>query len=500
MKKEKLIDMDKFEQDILDKKNIEYFEQTYFLSKRNIRDICKRNNFILPISEKIFNPSEKETLISFLQENGKQAAAKEYGVSLAQIINWCKKNNITIEPYKGLKKTFNEEELIKIQSLYKFGYSLSNIGKIFKTTGAKIKRLLKEQNIEVSSIFDKWKTQQSNILQNIDLYIEENKNGLNLKEIAVKYDISYEVLKVSLQTKEYEVILHSYNKSKGELELKSFITSLGFTCTSIKRKHKDITFELDCFIPEKNFAIEYCGEYWHSSEIIDRKYHQKKLEWCLDQDIMLMTIFEHEWYTKSNLLQAMIRQRLGLIENRIFGRKTHCVILPQIEAKYFHDANHINGGLSTSCLDIGLIHNGEIYCVASFAKSRFDKTVEYELLRFSTKKNYIVIGGFSKLFKEFKKLLNPVSVLSYCDLRFGLGLVYEKSDFMKVGQTPPNYWYYYKKSGRTGRLESRIKYQKHRLKFFSSYDSTKTEYDIMKENGFLRIFDCGNYKYKWERN
>ena len=85
--------------------------------------------------------------------------------------------------------------------------------------------------------------------------------------------------------------------------------------------------------------------------------------------------------------------------------------------------------------------------------------------------------------------------MSYCDLRFGHGNVYKKSGFELETITAPNYWYYYKKDGRYGRFESRIKYQKHKLKHLSNYCDEKTEYDIMQENGFLRVYDSGNKKY-----
>jgi hypothetical protein len=47
----------------------------------------------------------------------------------------------------------------------------------------------------------------------------------------------------------------------------------------------------------------------------------------------------------------------------------------------------------------------------------------------STKKYTIVVGGFSKLFNFFIKNYDLDSCLTYADLRFGEGKVYEKSGF-----------------------------------------------------------------------
>lgn len=125
----------------------------------------------------------------------------------------------------------------------------------------------------------------------------------------------------------------------------------------------------------------------------------------------------------------------------------------------------------------------------SFSKSRFDKKYQFELTRFSNILDYIVIGGFSKLLSFFRKNYSSESLLSYADLRFSDGKTYHKF-FEYVGITPPNYFYF-----KNGLLESRIKYQKHKLIKMQSYDDEKTERTIMYEEGYYRIYDCGNLKF-----
>jgi hypothetical protein len=65
----------------------------------------------------------------------------------------------------------------------------------------------------------------------------------------------------------------------------------------------------------------------------------------------------------------------------------------------------------------------------------------------------------------------------------------------RLKDAPPNYWYF--RRG-TNVLESRMKYQKHRLKKFESFDENKTEWDIMLDEGFDRVWDCGNAVYVLE--
>jgi len=76
------------------------------------------------------------------------------------------------------------------------------------------------------------------------------------------------------------------------------------------------------------------------------------------------------------------------------------------------------------------------------------------------------------------------------------GKLYEKLRFRLDHKSRPDYWYWnYKKSGFM--LESRIKYQKHKLKtVLEKFNPAKSEVENMKDNGFYQIFDCGNFVFK----
>lgn len=500
-KKESLIEMSKF---IIDATSGNYtigeLAKKYNLSSRNVNKVCARNKIKLILKSSIFDPDNKEEFLEYLLSNGKTKTSKKYNVTLATISGWCKRNNVQIPKYLGIRKTKVDEKILDINNLYTNGYTQSFIGKLYGTTGAKIKRLLKEHGVELKTKFDIWKDERIEVEKNLSKYVEQNRSGLNLIEISNNNNVSYEVLKNVFKINNIDIIIHSYNKSKGELEVKKFIESLGISCESIKKTHNNIQYEIDCFASSANFGIEYCGEYWHSRNSgKPKKYHQDKMLWCAEQNIELMTIFEHEWLSKKSLIKSMIKSRLGICDVKLYARNTKCCVISKAQAKLFHDKNHINGGLTTSSIDFGLFHNNELISVASFSKSRFSKDAEYEILRFSTLQNYLVVGGFSKLFKNFTQVVNPSSVISFCDLRFGKGKVYAKSNFSLCGITPPNYWYYFKNNSIDGMFESRIKYQKHKLKHFSNYSDDKTEYDIMNENGYLQIFDCGNYKYIYKK-
>ncbi|HPM74230.1 MAG TPA: hypothetical protein PLA71_00745 [Saccharofermentans sp.] len=125
----------------------------------------------------------------------------------------------------------------------------------------------------------------------------------------------------------------------------------------------------------------------------------------------------------------------------------------------------------------------------TFGKSRYDKKIEWEMIRFCTVNNFNIIGICSKLLTYFEKHYSPSSIISYCDKRWSTGKTYENCGFKYSGESSPNYWY--NKKG--VRRISRMQYQKHMLKDkLEEFDPTLTEWENMQKNGFDRIWDCGN--------
>jgi hypothetical protein len=135
----------------------------------------------------------------------------------------------------------------------------------------------------------------------------------------------------------------------------------------------------------------------------------------------------------------------------------------------------------------------------TFGKSRYNKKYQYELIRFCNKINTLVTGGASKIFKYFIRNYNPESLISYADLRYSKGALYEKLGFTKLKSSTPNYFYFHKNN--TLKLMSRVQFQKHKLKDkLDIYDPELTEYQNMLNNGYDRIWDCGNGVYEYKHN
>lgn len=253
--------------------------------------------------------------------------------------------------------------------------------------------------------------------------------------------------------------------------------------------------EIDVFIPKLNIGIEFDGLYYHSSLFKESNYHINKTIDCQNKGIRLIHIFEDEWDTKKEIVKSRLKVILNKIENKIYGRKCMIkVIDTKTKTKFLND-NHIQGAVGSS-VNIGLIYDGELVSIMTFGKKR--KTLgytstnsdEYELLRFCNKLNYVVVGGASKLLNYFIKNNKPKEIISYADIRWSDGNLYEKLGFEKIKCTMPNYFYIINR-----RRVHRYKFRKDIL-VNEGFDEKLTENQIMEQRGIYKIYDCGNLLYK----
>ena len=254
--------------------------------------------------------------------------------------------------------------------------------------------------------------------------------------------------------------------------------------------------ELDIYIPSKKIAIEFNGLYWHS-ELSGNKtkdYHLDKYEKCNSLGIQLIQIFEDEWINKQEIVKSMILSKLGLINNKIHARKCEIKKVNNKEAGIFLNNNHIQGEING--IHYGLFSNNELISILTISKSRYTKKYDYELLRFCSKINTIIVGGFSKLLSYIKiNILDNKSLISYCDIRYSNSNSYNAVGFKLINKSSPNY--YYLDNNYTARV-SRIKFQKHKLKTsLTSFDPNLTEWENMQINNYDRIWDCGNLVFSY---
>jgi hypothetical protein len=194
----------------------------------------------------------------------------------------------------------------------------------------------------------------------------------------------------------------------------------------------------------------------------------------------------------------MLKQKIGVTENKIYARKTIIKELKNNEIIKFLNENHLQGFVNGN-VNLGLFFNEELVSIMTFGKKRLSLGYknnikgEYELLRFCNKINTNVIGGASKLFNYFIKNFDFKNIISYADRSWSIGNIYKLLGFNLIGKTEPNYFYII-----DDHRENRFKYRKDKL-IIQGFDSTKSEHEIMIERGYFRIYNSGNLKFIYEK-
>ncbi len=497
-------------------KNTKYCSVKCAQNSKNVRDKIE-NTCLLHYgvkypskSKEIQEKIQKNNLIKYgvesplktkeIQEKIRQTNLKKYG-GVAPICNneiKEKIQNTNLKKY-GVKCTRSSNKVIdkiKITKLEKYGT-------LFNATPESIKKMSKTLLLRGFEIYKKeWNKYQIIPLFNANDWEggHHNLNGKkymwkcckcgNIFEQAIILN-SHIDKKAKLVPRCLNCYPINYSTSNIEHEIANFIQSLGF---QIKQHDRTLItpLELDIVIPEKKIAIEFNGDYWHSTKVhVDKNYHLNKTELVEAKNYQLIHIFEHEWINKKHLIEEKLKGILGINQNRIGARQ--CIIkeISSKEKDDFLNKYHIQGE-DKSKVKLGLYFNNELVSLMTFGKPRFNSRYTWELIRFATKEGVQVYGGASKLLHYFRKNYNG-SIITYADRRWSKGNLYHKLDFKLIGKSTPNYVW-----SNLTQIYSRYSCMKHNLKNIlgNKFDENLTEKENMVNNGFYQIYDCGNLVFE----
>lgn len=283
--------------------------------------------------------------------------------------------------------------------------------------------------------------------------------------------------------------------SKEEQEVFDFITQE--LKISGRQSVKDIItpFELDMVFDEYNIAIEYCGLYWHSefSSNKDKNYHFNKMVAANSKGYRLITIFSDEWNLTKNIVKSKLTNIFKKTSTRFYARKLSVKEVPVSDSRKFQDSYHLQG-YSNAKINLGLYNDNELVALMTFSNGRAALNTavvesEYELVRFLTN-GASIVGGASKLLKHFINTYNPTKITSYADNRWSEGNLYLTLGFSKEVKPTVGYWYVEKYQVR----HHRYNFRKSALIDAGNLPEL-SEWEIMKNLGYDRIWDCGHTKF-----
>lgn len=279
-------------------------------------------------------------------------------------------------------------------------------------------------------------------------------------------------------------IVSSYNRKMYEK-----LVSLGIECTLEKRieNHSyDICIESAKTLIEidPTYTHNIIGNHWNSNGI-DPNYHLEKTMIAEKNSYRCIHVFDWDDWDKIIDLVAP--------KKRIYARNCEVFFLNRDFGRQFLIDNHLQGSCRGQQLMLGLIHDGELYQVMTFGRSRYDKKHDLELLRLCTKRGFSVVGGASKLMKEAVTRFEVDNVISYCDRSKFNGVVYEKMGMKKIRETAPQeIW----SNGQDKITANLLRQRGFDQLFGTNYGKGTSNEQLMMEHGWLPIFDCGQAVYE----
>lgn len=244
--------------------------------------------------------------------------------------------------------------------------------------------------------------------------------------------------------------------------------------------------ELDFWIPSLNLAIEFNGTWYHREDnVSSRNHHQLKWKLCDEKGIKLIQIWEHELLKSQSIIIDRLTHAINGKTKKIAARKCFVRKITSEQSRDFFNKYHLQGNHPSSYIYGLYDQTNTLVAAASIGKSRYDKKIKWELLRYATISSFSVQGGLGKLLAYAKTDIGFDSIVSYANLNWGKGTIYEKLGFVLQNISKPNYYY----AKNDLKIYSRVKFQKHKIIGKAEGNSEK---EIAQNMGYFRFFDAGN--------
>lgn len=248
--------------------------------------------------------------------------------------------------------------------------------------------------------------------------------------------------------------------------------------------------EIDLWFPYERVGVEVNGVYYHSVVHKPKYYHQEKTDLSTEKGLQLL----HIWYDRNtdfDLVLSVVKNKLGRESNRIYARKTRVGEVEPETYRNFLSHNHLQGAIDSG-VRLGLFSDGELVSVMGFKKHNDG----WHLSRFANKRHTSVVGGFSKLLKYFINNCNPEVLVTYSDMAYSDGGVYEKNGFELISISKSLRLYY--TDGNY--LVDRWQFQRKNILKRNPDMELGPEREMALQEGFYPLYGCKTVRWELRRN
>lgn len=460
------------------------------------------------------NPEEVAKYVEIKREKYGTACNSEKGLQTR-----LEKNNGVFWTEEQLEKSketkikrynnanFNNREKSKKTMIEKYGDTVHS-NKIkdtwnSKTFDEKHKIVLKQQKTNMDRYGVKNSLSRSDIRERIK---QTNIKKYGVDNLFKSPEVQERIKQTNLEKygTMYPVTLFSYlnNKTISKINKRFYDKLLELGCNaelekSIGNKSYDICVD--------KTLIEINPTYTHNSTVgpfiwgskrepKSTTYHLEKTQTALANGYSCIHVWDWDDYDK--IINHFKPKKT------LYARNLEVRIVPNDVSRKFLNDYHFQGSCNNQQIKLGLYKDDDLIQMMTFGKPRYNKHFEYELLRLCTNEDYIVVGGANKLFKYFIDNYNPASIISYCDLSKFNGSVYTNLGFdLQSTSAPTRHWF----NINTGRhitenlLNQRGFSQLHGDNDYKLYKKGDSNEQLMLENGYYEVYDCGQASYVWKK-
>lgn len=317
-----------------------------------------------------------------------------------------------------------------------------------------------------------------------NLLIRDNRDE---SEFIIDKELMRDRLKTGNEISTLKNPVNSGSSTK-EIQIFEFITGLGLNPT----KEKTILEgkELDVYISSHKIALEHNGLYYHNEDYRPKYYHLEKSYSCEEKGIELFHIWESEWLYNRETIKSMIKTKLDIYDYVIDGHD--CVIKENINNEEIYNFLNLNNIVNYKTHDINmcLYYNDELVSIMLFNEIGDN---EYLLLDMCNKINVNVVDSYNILLKNFTRNYIFDKLISYSDYRIFNGnqdlyvvLGFKHEELLDISY----FWSRGLKTYSDSDLSDK--------ELISDIDNiTETEYEIIYEIGYRRVYNCGQIKWTY---
>lgn len=291
--------------------------------------------------------------------------------------------------------------------------------------------------------------------------------------------------------------------SAGQQQVGEFLQSLGFGVLMDDR----VTLpgcEIDVFLPEEKFGVEFNGLRWHGENYAGRGrgYHTGKHAQAVAAEVRLVQVWADQWENQTAIVKRLLAHQLGATRQLgvvfpeflhhtvpVQGRKTQVQEVPQPVANAFLEENHLQGAVSGG-FRYGLFQGERLVALLVAKREAGTEGRTLNILRYATA--CPVPGGFGKLLKHLERTHSPEKVITFSDHLISDGNLYAHMGFTADKVIRPDYQYVVGKR--------RVHKFNYRLKRFRDdpnllWEEGLSESELARLNNLDRVWDAG--KTRW---